>query len=144
MFRGSDQAFLADNSFRASGKRLGTDIGRWAVLSRASRRTSRRKERGALLSQVRRSGSRLRMKVRRGCPTSRWKGKLDTKGADGQADESTVEAVLAAGPVNGSVLRKTISERETVEKESHDITQKGEARSWGLEPAEGESYLGSH
>ena len=33
-------------------------------------------------------------------------------------------AVLAVGPVNGSRLRKTVSEREAIEQESKDITRK--------------------
>ena len=67
---------------------------------------------------------------------------MDTEGTDGQAHAcrdclTTVEAVLAAGLVNSSRLRKTVLEREAVEEESLDITRKGEAGSWGLEPAEG-------
>ena len=50
------------------------------------------------------------------------------------------EVILAAGPVNGSRLRKTVSEREAVEQESKDITWNVEARSWGLEPAGGKFY----
>ena len=51
--------------------------------------------------------------------TNLHKNSFDTKGPDGQTYEwgaTTVEAVLAAGPVNGSRLRKTVSEREAVEQ----------------------------
>ena len=51
-----------------------------------------------------------------------------------------MEAVLAVGSVNGSMVRETVSEREAVEQESKDITRIGEARSWGLEPAGGKFY----
>ena len=54
-----------------------------------------------------------------------------------------MKAVLAAGPVNGSRLRKTVSEREAVEQESKDITRKGEAGNRNFEPTEGRSYPSS-
>ena len=54
-----------------------------------------------------------------------------------------MEAVLAAGPVNDSRLRKTVSEREAVEQESNDITRKGEAGNRNLEPTEGRNYPSS-
>ena len=51
-----------------------------------------------------------------------------------------MEAVLAAGPVNGSRLRKMVSEREAVEQESKVITWKVDGRSWGLQPAGGGNW----
>ena len=48
--------------------------------------------------------------------------------------------VLAAGPVNGSRLRKTVQEREGVEQESKHISRKGDAGNRNMEPTEGRNY----
>ena len=49
-----------------------------------------------------------------------------------------MEAVLAAWPVNGSRLRKTVYEREAVEQKSKYATRKGKAGNRNLEPTEEE------
>ena len=54
-----------------------------------------------------------------------------------------MEPILAAGSVNGSRLRKTVSEREAVEQESKDIARKDEAGNRNLEPTEGRNYPSS-
>lgn len=52
-----------------------------------------------------------------------------------------MEAILAAGPVNGRWLRKTVLENETVEQESKK--QKGEAGNRNLKPTGGRNYPSS-
>lgn len=46
---------------------------------------------------------------------------------------TTVEAVTAAGPVDGGTSRQTVSEHEAVEEESLKITRNGGTGSWGFE-----------
>lgn len=135
-------------SLSFSGKPLVTNCGERVVLLRAALRSSRRKDSRILTVEEGALGSRLEAPrwvltkaegrsrtpentAERAVTTVHATSSIGAKGSDGRDlwrdCQATVESVTVAGLVDGSTSRKIVLERETVEKESLDITGNGEA-----------------